>query len=70
MILLTKEVNENDRQLKSQLLLATSEAEKKATECIWKENGFFGNISSDFNIYKKDFLEKALCYVNQARMER
>ena len=66
MMLLTKEVNENDRQLKSQLLLATSEAEKKATECIWKENSFFGNISSDFNIYKKDFLEKALCYVNQA----
>ena len=28
--------------------------------------GFFGNISSDFNIHKKDFLEKALCYVNQA----
>ena len=66
MMLLTKEVNENDRQLKSQLLLATSEAEKKATECIWKENVFFGNISSDFNIYKKDILEKALCYVNQA----
>ena len=41
MMHLTKEVNENDRQLKSQLLLAISEVEKKATECTWKENGFF-----------------------------
>ena len=68
MMLLTKEVNEKDRQLKSQLLLATSEIEKKQSQTIWRENGFLGNISSDFNIHKKHFSENALCYINQAHL--
>ena len=67
MMLLSKEINEKDRQLKFQLLVAsTSDEEKNSSERIWMENGFFGNIRSDFNIHKKDFPENALCYVNQA----
>ena len=68
MMLLIKELNEKDRHLKSQLLLATSDAEKKSAESIWKENGFFGNPNCDFNIPKKDFSENALCYINQAHL--
>ena len=67
-MVLTKELNEKDKQLKSQLLVASSEPEKKPAKCIWKENGYFGNINSDFNIHKKDFPENALSYVNQAHL--
>ena len=48
------------------MMVAFSEPEKKSSECIWRENGLFGNIITDFNIHKKDFPENALCYVNQA----
>ena len=65
-MLLSKEINEKDRQLKSQLMIATSEAGKKSAETIWQENGYFGNFMSDFNIHKRDFPENALVYVNQA----
>ena len=31
-------------------------------ECIWKDNGYFGN---DLNIAKINFPENALIYINQ-----
>ena len=70
MMLLSKEINEKDRQLKSQILVAsTSDEEKNSSERIWMENVFLGgNISSDFNIHKKDFPENALFYINQAHL--
>ena len=33
---------------------------------IWKRNGFFSDERADFNIDKKNFPEKTLCYINQA----
>ena len=67
MMLLSKEINEKDRQLKSQrLVAATSDEEKNSSERTWMEIVFFRNISSDINIHKKYFPENALCYINQA----
>ena len=56
MMILSKELNEKDSTLKSQLLIATKNDEKSPIK----------NIKSDFNIHKKYFLENTLVYINQA----
>ena len=48
------------------MVVANIEGEKKPNECVWEENGYFGEINPDFSIYKKDFPENALIYANQA----
>ena len=69
MIILSKELNEKDRSLKSQLLISTpKEKEKNSSEPGFWENGFFGEVITDFNIHKKDFSENNLVYINQANL--
>ena len=65
---LSRELTEADRSVRSQVVLASlnGEVDKRASECIWKENGFFGELKADFSIHKKDFPENALVYINQA----
>ena len=45
MLLRTKELNEKDQSLKSQLLIsaASNNSEKEKTELVWRENGYFGD---------------------------
>ena len=68
LFLLTKEATEENRSLKTQLLLSTNSqpGEKISREQIWKKNGFFSDERADFNIQKKKKNpENAFCYVNQ-----
>ena len=67
MMLLTKELNEKDRNLKSQLLTSINDA-KTPSESFWSKIGFFRDVKSDFNLRKIDFPEKALIYINQAHL--
>ena len=68
MLLLTKEATEKDRSFKTQLLLSANSqpVEKISGAPIWKKDVLFSDERANFNIDKKNFLENALCYINQA----
>ena len=65
---LSRELTGADKSVRSQVVLASLDgsSDKQASECVWKENGFFGELKADFSIHNKDFSENALVYVNQA----
>ena len=68
-MLLSKEANTKDTQLKSQLLLSFKDDDQsKGSENIWLQPGFFGEQRSDLTIQKANFPELTLTYVNQARV--
>ena len=56
MSILSKEMNEKDRSLKTQILISTTndlrKNEKTKTEKLLSDNGFFGDERGDFNIFK------------------
>ena len=66
MLLLSKEANEKDRSLKTQLLLSTNSQspEKISGEVVWKKL-VFSLTRADSNLLKRNFPENTLCYVNQ-----
>ena len=64
---LSEEVSDAERTIRSQMIVADmSDKKKRSSEIIWVEDGYFGDINPDFSIHKKDFLENALIYANQA----
>ena len=63
---LSKEISDSDRTIRSKMVVANIGGEKKASEAVWEENGYFGDINPDFSIHKKNFPENALVYTNQA----
>ena len=66
MLLMSKEVSDKDRSMKTQLLLRTSDADEKISgEKVWKENGFFQEIKPEMNIEKVNIPENTLLYINQ-----
>ena len=67
-MLLSKEANTKDLQLKSQLLMSVAQDEDptKGSEFIWPQFGFFGEQNVDLTIPKVNFPELTLCYINQA----
>ena len=69
-MLLSKEANTKDLQLKSQLLMSVAQDEDttKGSEFIWPQFGFFGEQNVDLTIPKVNFPELTLCYINQARV--
>ena len=42
------------------------DGEKCTCEKVWKSNGYFGELKTDFTLHKKDFPENCLIYINQA----
>ena len=68
MMLLSKEVTDKDRSMKSQLLIRSqpSDDEKLSGEKVWKNNGFFKDIRPELNLEKVNLPENCLFYVNQA----
>ena len=68
MILLSKELTDKDRSMKTQLLIRSqsSDDEKLSGEQVWKNNGFFKDIRPELNLEKVDIPENCLYYVNQA----
>ena len=59
-LLLSKEMNEKYRSLKTLILVSTTNGleKNKKTEKVWSKNGFYGDEKGGFNISKKYFLEK------------
>ena len=68
-MLLSKEANTKDTQLKSQLLLSFKDDDQsKGSENIWLQHGFFREQRADLTLQKANFSEITLTYVNQARV--
>ena len=68
MILLSKELTDKDRSMKTQLIIRSqsSDDEKLSGEQVWKNNGFFKDIRPELNLEKVNVPENCLYYVNQA----
>ena len=68
MMLLSKELTDKDRSMKTQLLVrsAANDDEKLSGEKVWKNYGFFKNIKPDLNLQKVNIPEYCLFYINQA----
>ena len=68
MMLLSKELTDKDRSMKTQLLIRSQSGddEKLSGEKFWKENGFFKDIRPELNLEKVNMPENCLYYVNQA----
>ena len=60
MLLMSKEVSDKDRSMKTQLLMTSpiNSDEKVSGERVWKENGFFKEIKPEMNIDKANVPEK------------
>ena len=68
LIVLNKEATENDRSLKTQLLVSNSNCdEKDLGGRVWCNQGFFGNLRDELNILKFYFPENTLIYANQSK---
>ena len=66
MLLMSKEISDKDRSMKTQLLLRTSDSDEKVSgEKVWRENGFFKEIKPEMNIEKVNIPENTLLYINQ-----
>ena len=67
MLLMSKEVSDKDRSMKTQLLMSSPSNvdEKISGEKVWKENGFFKEIKPEMNIEKANVPENTLLYINQ-----
>ena len=66
MMVLSKEMTDKDRSMKTQLLIRNSDGDDKLSgEKVWKNNGFFGDIKPEMNLEKVNMPENALYYVNQ-----
>ena len=66
MLLLSKEMTDKDKSMKTQLLFKPKNDDKVCSgEKIWKENGFFKDVRAELNLEKVNIPEKCLYYVNQ-----
>ena len=65
MLLLSKEMTDKDKSMKTQLLFKSKQEDKLSGEKIWKEDGFFKNVKAQLNLEKVNIPENCLFYVNQ-----
>ena len=65
MLLLSKEMTDQDRSMKSQLLVKKTDDKVCSGEKVWKENGFFKDVEARLNLQKVNIPENCLLYVNQ-----
>ena len=68
MLLLSKELTDKDRSMKTQLLIrsSASDDETLSGEKVWKNNGFFKDIRPELNLEKVNIPENCLFYINQS----
>ena len=68
MMVLSKELTDKDRSMKSQLLTRSvaNDDEKLSGEKVWKNNGFFKDIRPELNLEKVNMPENCLIYINQS----
>ena len=65
MLLLSKEMTDKDKSMKTQLMFKSKPENKLSGEKIWKKNGFFKDVRADLNLEKVNIPENCLFYVNQ-----
>ena len=66
MMLLSKEMTDKDKSMKTQFLFKPKNDDKVCSgEKIWKENGFFQDVRAELNLEKVNIPENCLLYVNQ-----
>ena len=65
MLLLSKEMSDKDRSMKTQLMVKSKDENKLSGEKIWKKDGFFKDMRADLNLEKVNIPENSLIYVNQ-----
>ena len=65
MLLLSKEMTDKDKSMKTQLLYNPKEENKLSGEKIWKKDGFFKDVKPQLNLEKVNIPENCLLYVNQ-----
>ena len=65
MLLLSKEMTDKDKSMKTQLLFKSKQEDKLSGEKIWKKNGFFSDVKAQLNLEKVNLPENCLFYVNQ-----
>ena len=68
MMILSKELIDKDRSMKTQLLIKSSADidEQLSGEKVWKNNGFFKDIKPELNLEKVNIPKNCLFYVNQS----
>ena len=67
MMVLSKEMTDKDRSVKTQLLITENESKDALNgEKVWKNNGFFGDIKPEVNLEKVNLPENTLLYINQS----
>ena len=64
MLLLSKEMTDKDRSMKTQLLVKPKD-DKLSGEKIWKQDGFFKDVRAELNLEQVNIPENALLYINQ-----
>ena len=66
MLLLSKELTDKDRSMKTQLFIrsSASDDEKLSGEKVWKNNGFFKDIKPELNLEIVNIPENCLFYIN------
>ena len=64
MLLLSKEMTDKDRSMKTQLLVKPKD-DKLSGEKIWKQDGFFKDVRAELNLEKVNIPKNALLYINQ-----
>ena len=65
MLLLSKEMTDKDRSMKTQSMLKSHDENRLSGEKIWKKNGFFKDVSPQLNLEKVNIPENCLIYINQ-----
>ena len=65
MLLLSKEMSDKDKSMKTQLMLKSEPQNKLSGEQIWKKNGFFKDVRAQLSLEKVNIPENCLIYINQ-----
>ena len=65
MLLLSKEMTDKDKSMKTQLMYKSKPENKLLGEKIWKKDGFFKDVRAELNLEKVNIPENCLLYVNQ-----
>ena len=65
MLLLSKEMTDKDKSMKTQLMLKSEPQNKLSGEQIWKKNGFFKDVRAQLSLEKVNIPENCLIYINQ-----
>ena len=67
---LSSESQNQNKKLKSQMMVSLGESRDSNTEKMWEEPGFFKNQRVDLTIPKANFPENTLVYINQGSVSQ